>query len=338
MFLCRRLCLFAAVAAVMIAADANPARAEASEVRLAKQFGLGYLQLIIMEDRKLVEKRARDSGLGEIKTTWATFRSSDVMNDALISGSVDFVCLGVPGLATIWARTRGNIDVRGASGLNLVPLFLNTPNPAITSLKDFTDQDRIALPAIKVSMQAILLQMAAAQTWGESEAGRLDKLTVSMAHPDATVAIIGGKSEITASFLSAPFQYRQLKTPGIRRILTSSDVLDGPISFNAVATTERFRSANPKLYAATLAALEEATQIINADKRAAAAEYLRRSKDRTPVEEIEELMADPSIQFTTTPYNLLKMVDFMYKTGSIKVKPASWQDLFFPNVGEMREK
>ncbi len=320
------------------AADIGIARAEVSEVRIAKQFGLGYLQLMIMEDRKLIEKHAAAAGLGDVKSTWATFRSSDVMNDALISSTIDFVCLGIPGLATIWSRTRDNIDVRGAAGLNLIPLYLNTRNPAVKRLADFTDNDRIAMPAIKVSMQAILLQMAAAQTFGEANFGKFDHLAVSMAHPDATVALLSGRSEITANFSSAPFQYRQLKSPGIHKVLSSTDVLGGPISFNVVATVEKFRAANPLVYASVLAALDEATAIINADKRRAAEDYLRISGDRSSIDDILELMNDPSIEFTTKPYNLLKMVDFMYKTGSIKVRPQSWRDLFFPNVREMGEK
>src|SRR5258708_2780181 len=119
------------IAAVMLFAFALPARAEVNELRVAKQYGLGYLQLMMMEDQSLIEKHAKAAGLGDIKLTWATFRSSDVMNDALISGTIDFVCLGPPGLATIWAKTRGNIDVRGASALNAQPLYLNTRRPEI---------------------------------------------------------------------------------------------------------------------------------------------------------------------------------------------------------------
>src|SRR5690348_12639605 len=95
--------LFVGLALIWAAA----AHAEVKEVRAAKQYGLGYLQLVIMEDQKLIEKQAKAAGLGDVTATWSTFRSSDVMNDALLSGSVDFVSLGVPGLATIWAKTRG---------------------------------------------------------------------------------------------------------------------------------------------------------------------------------------------------------------------------------------
>ena len=58
-----------------------------------------------------------------------------------------------------------------------------------------------------------------------------------MAHPDATAAMLGGPSEIIANFSSAPFQYRQMKNPNIRRILTSTDLFDEPLSFNVIAAT-----------------------------------------------------------------------------------------------------
>src|SRR5258705_10251308 len=134
------------------------ARAEQPELRIAKQYGLGYLQMMVMEDQKIIEKNARAAGLGDLKVTWATFRSSDVMNDALLSASVDFVCLGIPGIATIWGKTKGGMDVKAVSGFNFLPLQLNTRSPNIKSIRDITEKDKIAMPAVKVSQQAILLQ------------------------------------------------------------------------------------------------------------------------------------------------------------------------------------
>src|SRR5437764_4586298 len=126
-----------------------PARAEANVVRVAKQFGIGYMQYMVMQEQKLIEKHAKAAGL-DVTTEWATFRSSDVMNDALISGSVDFVSLGVPGIITIWSKTRGSAnEVRGVLGLNVAPLMLMVRDPAIKSLNDFKDSHRIALPAVK---------------------------------------------------------------------------------------------------------------------------------------------------------------------------------------------
>lgn len=323
----------AALAAVLTLAAAAPAWAEAQAVRAAKQYGIGYLQLMVMEDRRLVEKQAKAAGLGDVAVEWATFRSSDVMNDALISGTVDFVCLGIPGLAIIWSKTRSNFDVRAAAGLNALPLFLNVRDPSITSVKDFKDNQKIAVPAVKVSMQALLLEMAAAKAFGDANYAKLDPLTVSMAHPDATATMLSGGTEVVANFSSYPFQARQLRQPGVRTIATSVDILGGPSSFNVIAATGRFRQNNPKLYGAFLAALDEATEIINSDKSAAADIYIRLSHDKSPKSEIMEMMNDPAVRFTTGVFNLGAFTDFMAKTGSLKNPPKDWKtELLFPEA------
>src|SRR5215216_7019853 len=74
---------FTLVAALLGAlAVPHAAWAEATVLRVAKQFGVAYMQFMVMEDQKMIEKQAKAAGL-----------SSDVMNDALLSGSVDFVSL-----------------------------------------------------------------------------------------------------------------------------------------------------------------------------------------------------------------------------------------------------
>jgi NitT/TauT family transport system substrate-binding protein len=323
-----------AVAAVLgILALPHQARAEATELRVAKQFGSAYMQFFIMQDQKMIEKHAKAAGLGDVSVEWATFRSSDVMNDALISGSVDFVCLGIPGIITIWSKTKGTpIEVKAATGFNVSPLMLMVRDPSIKSLRDFKDNQKIAMPAVKVSMQAIILQMAAAKEFGMAKFNALDHLTVSMAHPDATAAMLGGPSEIVANFSSAPFQYRQMKNPNIRRLLTSTDLFEGGLSFNVIAATGKFRAQNPKLYGVFLAALKEATDYINADKKRAAALYLKASGDKMPVDELVEILNDPAIQYTTKVTGISAFVDFMAKTGTLKSPPADWRDIFFPEA------
>jgi len=308
---------------------ASSAHAETTELRVAKQYGLGYLQMMLMEDQHLIEKEAAKAGLGDLKVTWATFRSSDVMNDALISGSVDLVALGPAGLATIWAKTRGNLDVRGVSAMNAQPNFLNTRKPEIASIRDFTDKDRIALPAVKVAMQALALEMAAAQAFGPGNYAKLDSLTVSMAHPDGMTALLSGAGEITAHYTSAPYQYLELKRPGIHKVLDSYEAMGGPYTFNVISTTAKFRTANPKVYAAFLAALRAATDQINRDKPAAAAAYLRIANDKSPLADFVAMMNDPQIEFTLVPKRLMAVAEFMHQVGTIKVRPGSWKDLFF---------
>ena len=249
----RRFAGLAAVAASVIALLSwqGEARAEAKELRVAKQFGLGYLQFFVMEDQKLVEQQAKAAGLGDVAVSWSQFRSSDVMNDALISGSVDFVCLGVPGIATIWAKTRGNIDVRAVSGLNQLPLFLLTRNPEVKSLKDFTDKDRIAIPSIKVSSQAIYLQMAAEKAFGPGKHTALDHLVVALSHPDALAAMLNPSHEVNAHAATQPFHKIEINA-GAHTIATFIEAAGGPATGLNFVSTEKFRDENPKAFASVV--------------------------------------------------------------------------------------
>ena len=207
------------------------ARRNGQTVRIAKQFGISYLPLTMMEQKNLLEQHGKRLGL-DLKPEWIRLVSGAPMNEAIISGSLDFASGGVGPLLTIWGRTRGNIGVKGVAAINSMPLYLNTINPDVKSLKDFTDKDRIALPAVKVSIQAVTLQMAAEKAFGPGQHGKLDSLTVSLSHPDGMSAMLSGRSEITAHFSSAPFQYQQLDDKRVRKVLDSYEVLGGPHTFN----------------------------------------------------------------------------------------------------------
>ena len=154
-----------------------------------------------------------------------------------------------------------------------MPLYLNTINSSVKTIKDFTDKDRIALPAVKVSIQAVTLQMALEKLLGKHDA--LDRLTVSMSHPDGMTAMMSGRSEITGHFSSAPFQYQQLEDQRVNRVLSSYEVLGGPATFNTIWTTSAFHDKNPRTYKAFLAALEEAMTFINGDKKEVAALWIK---------------------------------------------------------------
>ncbi|MDQ7990041.1 MAG: ABC transporter substrate-binding protein [Candidatus Dactylopiibacterium sp.] len=319
-----------ALAGALLLANSPFARAEAREIRIAQQYGISYLPMLIVENQKLVEKHARAAGLGEVKVSWAKFAGANVMNDALLSGTLDIASAGVPPAITLWGKTRG--EIRLVAAMNSMPNLLNTRNPKVRSIRDLSSADKIALPAVKVGFQPVLLQMAAEKEFGPANVFKLDPLTVSLAHPDALIALTSGSSEITAHFAAPPFAQQELRQPGIRTILNSYDVLGGPATFNVLYSTKQFHDGNPRLYGAFLAAFQEATDQINRDKRAAARTYLELSKDKSSVEEILEILADPQVIFTTTPQNVTKYSDFLQRIGSIKEKPASWKDLFFPEV------
>lgn len=321
-----------ALALAAASLTSSPARAEVSEVRIARQLGLGYLQLYVMEERRLIEKQAAALGLGAVKTTYIPRGSPAAVNDTLLSDTADLGAAGVTGFIILWDKTRANYKVKAVATLNSQPAFLNTINPAIRSLKDFGDGDKIALPSVKVSLQAILLQMAAEQVFGEGQHARLDRLTVSMAHPDGTVALLSGRTEIDAHFTSPPFQYQELRDPKVRRVLNSYEITGGAASFSALWGTTRFHDANPGIVKAVLAAIDEATDFINADRAEAARIFVKLDNSKLPVPFVEEILADPDIVYSAAPQNITRFSDFLARTGSIAVRPARWQDMFFPAI------
>jgi len=319
--------------AISCALAAASAAAQTPEIRLARQFSMGYLQFNVMEHQQLIEKHARALGLPEVKVSWVTFNGPAAVNEALLSGSVDIAAGGMPGLLVLWARTKGTpLEVRGISAMSSQPFLLNTRNPGINTVADFTAADRIAVPAIKVSIQAIALQMAAAKAFGPANFSKLDPLTVSMAPPDATIALLSGAGEIDAVFSVPPFQQQQLEKPGIRTVLNSYDVMDGSHSFTVAWTSARFREQNPVLYKAMMAAMTEATDIVNRDRRAAAALWIADSHSRLPLDFVDRVVSGPQVRWTMVPENTMKFARFMQTTGMLKTMPGSWQDYFFPEV------
>ena len=94
---------------VLTLGSLTSALAEVSEVAIAQQYGISYLPLMIMQENKLLEKETKAAGLGDVKVTWAKFAGGNVMNDALLSGDLQFASGGLGPFITLWAKTRNNI-------------------------------------------------------------------------------------------------------------------------------------------------------------------------------------------------------------------------------------
>src|SRR5207237_10935511 len=105
---------------------------QVQEVRLARQSSMGVLQFKVMEHARLIENHARALGLPGANVSWDTFNGPDAMNSALIAGRVDIVAGGMPGLLTIWGRTKGTPnEVRGVAAFSSQPIWLNQRNPDV---------------------------------------------------------------------------------------------------------------------------------------------------------------------------------------------------------------
>lgn len=321
-----------AVLAVTISGVASRAlAADAPEIRISRQFGLPYLPLVIMEQRQLIEKHVKRLGEGEVKVSWARLGTSSATQDGLLSGKVDFASVGVTVLLQLWDKTQGTAnEIKAISGIASFPYPLVTNNPNVKTLRDFGPGDRIAVPAVKLSVQAIVLQMAVAKEFGADKRTSFDERTVSMGHPDAAVAVMSKRSEINSHFSYPPYSQQELRTPGVHAVLWANDVTNGPATTIEVVTPTRVLKAHPKWVEAFLAAQEEANAFIAGNKAGAAQIYLEATKEKLSIDDLVAILSDLQVRISTTPFNTMLFANYMREAGSIKKAPASWKDYFHP--------
>ncbi|MCA1325807.1 ABC transporter substrate-binding protein [Herbaspirillum sp. alder98] len=325
-----RLIAGSASAGLALSLLATPMAAHAEgQLRIAEQFGIVYLLLNVAQDQQLIEKHGKAAGV-DIKVDWLKLSGGSAVNDALLSGSVDIAGAGVGPLLTIWDRTYGRQNVRGVASLGNFPYYLVSNNPNVKTIADFTEKDRIAVPAVGVSVQSRVLQFASAKLWGDAQFNKLDKISVAVPHPDATAAIISGGTEITGHFGNPPFQEQELAgNPKAHIVLNSYQVLGGPSSATVLYATEKFRKDNPKTYGAFVGALDEAARFIAANPEKAADIYLKVNKGNTDRKLLLQIIKNPEVQFKIGPQNTYPLAEFMHRVGAIKNKPASVKDYFF---------
>jgi NitT/TauT family transport system substrate-binding protein len=320
-----------AFALALSCAVASPAAAEVSAIVIVQQFGVSFLPLMVMERGKLVEKYAEKAGLKDVKTNWVKVAGPSVMNDGLLSNTMHFVAQGAPSMITLWDRTKGQI--RGVAAMTTYPLYLITRNPNIKTVADLSSADKIAVPSVKISTQAIMLQMAAAKAFGQENYEKFDPLTISLSHPDATLAFLNNTAGVNAHFSSSPFYEQEMKAPGARLLTTNYEILGGPATAVVITANSKFVHGNPKSFGAFVEALKEAIDTINKDKRAAAALYLDIANDKkNSVDDILKMIGDKDYIYTLRPQKVLATANFMAKIGSIKQDPKTVEDLFFPDV------
>ena len=320
------------IAALLLGLWAGRAHAEAAQLRVGVQYGTSMLAVMLMENGRLVERHALAAGLGEVAVSYRNISGPVAMSDGVLSGALDIGINGAPSVLLLWDKTRNSAGaVRGLAAVSTNPSILVTRNPAVQTIRDFTERDRIALPGVKIALNAILLQMAAAKAWGPNEWARLDARTTTLGHPDALAAMLSGAGDITAHFSGPPFSTLEIKA-GMRPILRAHDVLGDGWDMLMFASA-RFRDANPRLVGAVLAALDEAQRAIRADPRAAAATYLAMSGDKkSSVEDIVALITDPDTTYGTTPRSVMQFAAFMHGVGLLKNQPGGWTDVFFPDL------
>lgn len=299
-------------------------------VRFVQQRGLLYIPVDIMVSGGVLQKEATKLGLGKVEATATALSGPGPVLDALLSSAADYGTAALPSLLTLWQKTRGTAnEVRAVGTVSNGAMTLYTINPNIKSLADFTDKDRIAVPTVRLSFNAMMLQMAAEQLWNDPH--RLDHLTVGLGHPDAVTALSAGygKATITAHIAVQPFTDRGLKLPGAHVITDSRKVFGGPLTQITLLATKQTKEKDPTLFKAVANALEESIRVANADKRAAAALWKEVQKAPENIDDLVAQLNDPGFEFTSRPQRIAHFTAFLNRIGTLKTKVENWKELFW---------
>ena len=320
-----KLLRFAAVAAALIWAAPAPA-AESNTIRIGRQPGLVYLQAIIMEEKKLVEKHAVALGLPDVKANYSIITSGGVMTESILSDSIDVAITGISNLLLVWGKTNGQI--KSIAGMAGVPFRMLTRNPKVKSIKDFGPDDRIAVPTIRASMQAMMMGMALEQAFGPGQHGRLDSNQVQIGHPEALSALLNPNHEINSHFSIPPYQEIEMKSPLVHSVFVSTDVLGGPATVTVAFGTQKFVDANPLVTKAFIAAFDEASEMIAKDPKAAAEVYLTATREKVSADDLVAMITESGGIFSAVPKRTMLYADYMARTGLLKRKPGDWKDYF----------
>lgn len=325
----RRTILKLAAAGAMLP---SVARAETKEIRIGIQYGMTYMPFAVAQHERMIERHAKEAGLGDITVTWNLSAGGTTMNDALLAGTLDCAATGFPSFFVLWSKARGRLAIKGLASYGNTPLLLLTRNPAVKTLADFTDADRIALPAVKSSIQAIMLQMACEKQFGQLD--RLDHITVSRSHPDAMIAMVSG-AEIDSTFSAPPYEYLALDKPGIHQVMSSEEIFGGPSSNGLLYMTEYFHDQNPGIAKAINLGLREGLAVVAADPKRAAAMYLAVSGEKIDPALVQRVITAPGTVWEATPRGTMQFANFMHRTGAIAKAPAGWKDVFFAEAHDL---
>ena len=214
----------------------------------------------------------------------------------------------------------------------LLCLGLVTAGAFAWRLLPIASMPEVNVPTIKVSTQAILLQMAAAKMYGDKEYAKFDANTVQLGHPDAFGAMTNPKGEISSHFAAPPYQFRELKSvPGSHIVVQSQDIIGSPLTQSQFFCMTKFADANPRAIKAIMAATLEAQAFIRKHPADAVKMYKEVTHDTTSDADLLSYLKEPMMmEFNPQPQGVMKFAQHLYKIGTLKTEPKSWKDYYLP--------
>lgn len=291
------------------------ANGEVTEIRIAKQFGIGYTPLTVLEHRpEILEKH-----LPGVKLTWKQLGAGTSIRDAMLAEELD---VGSGGAGPVIDGLTKGVEFAIATGLVQMPMWAVAPPSGPKKLTDIGPGDKIAIPGINSSQHVVLREALKRQG---ADPKKLDSNLVPMPHPDGRSAFEA--NQIAAHVTSAPFQYQEMDAGGTK--LADSFELWGEHTFMTVYATKDFAEENPETFEGLIKAVKEAVAWTNSHKKETAELLAKESAGETPAEEYLAQLNQPTVTFSSEIKNIKPMADAMYELGFIE-KEVTADQLFFP--------
>lgn len=318
--------LIASTIVIVATLTASPGTAAAEQIRIAAGTGILFAPFHVMKEAGLLEKHAEASGI-DLEAQFLNFPSGSAVTDALISGNVDIIGVGLSNALLLWSRTNG--DIKSIAAVSGTESVLVTKDPEVETIADFKPTNRISVTSLRVSNQAIYLQMALDQEFGEPN--RFDPMMVQLGFTDAVQAMVTPNGAIDTTFAGPPYYQQLLAMEGMRPVLSTLDVA-GPTTNLMAVTRTAWHEENPEQVRIFLEALAEAQEIINTEPERATELYLASTQERFDPAEFAEMLSDDGNVFQSMPMGTFQTADFMAKIGLIDQAPTDWRDYFFDDL------
>jgi len=294
------------------------AKKEDYKISIAEQYGLAYAPIQIMKENKIMEKN-----LEGVEISWKQLGNTAAIREAMLADNLDAGFMAIPPFLIGWDK---GMEWRIASGLSSSPIGLVTHRDDIKSIKDFTENDRIALPQ-PGSVQHILLSMACEREF--SEASKLDNLLVTMKHPDGMSALLT-KKDITAHFTSPPYIFKELEQEGMHQVISGDEAMGKEFTFIVGVTTNKFHDENPVVYEAFIKSLHEAMEFIENNPQEAA--EMLAPKYNLSVEEVLKYITWEGMDYTKNIKGIYEFKDFMLRNDYISKSFKDINDILWEDV------
>ena len=277
---------------------------EGKTLIIAEQYGLAYAPLAVMQAKNFIEEIDPD-----LTIEWAKAGNTTAIREMMLAGKVDIGFMGIPPF--LIARDKG-MEWGIFTGLSQAPVGLVSSNPAIQSLADIQETDRIALPQ-PGSIQHILLALAAEREFGD--AARFDQQLITMKHPDGMSAMLAGQ-ELNLHFTSPPFIFMELAEPGTHLVLSGREAMGGPFTFIIGAVPKRVRDEKAESLAVLKEALQK-TMVFMQEEPEETMAILAESYQLEP-ELLKSYLENSELSYTDEIEGLETFIDFMSRNGYLE--------------------